>query len=443
MIENRKKINFKTKIKVSSFRFLGGLFVSLLLSFSIYLFFIYCRDYTRLLTFTNNHNYLELSKKELFFYDFFFAFLSLTIGQSYFLKILFHKNRVINDEQTRLRRKIVHDQNVLIWFFMFWFIRTAGLTAFLYMNFNTEYPIDFYYDLNFYNEYWYLFVLILCVLFLQSWQALGLLLKRHYKKMFYTFLMLSLTAIVFTQIKIINFEGYFKTEHLNNLYLKENIRLPKSNSFTSQSKWGRIFQIYVSENNSVFLNNKEISLSELKTEVYNQSYFSQYYSPYDERFIQINADKNATMKTINSLRSIIIEYSEFKVYFGLYPSQKKYPDEYYQDNQLIIKDVIIDKISESINNKETIEINYSENLKFSNYIKLLDFLNQSYYKALQGVSKSQNADEFTLEYFPERILKKTIIDNTINTTKILDSLKFLPIKNDDEVLIKLPPVKNE
>lgn len=326
---------------------------------------------------------------------------------------------------------------------MFWFIRTAGLTAFLYMNFNTEYPIDFYYDLNFYNEYWYLFVLILCVLFLQSWQALGLLLKRHYKKMFYTFLMLSLTAIVFTQIKIINFEGYFKTEHLNNLYLKENIRLPKSNSFTSQSKWGRIFQIYVSENNSVFLNNKEISLSELKTEVYNQSYFSQYYSPYDERFIQINADKNATMKTINSLRSIIIEYSEFKVYFGLYPSQKKYPDEYYQDNQLIIKDVIIDKISESINNKETIEINYSENLKFSNYIKLLDFLNQSYYKALQGVSKSQNADEFTLEYFPERILKKTIIDNTINTTKILDSLKFLPIKNDDEVLIKLPPVKNE
>lgn len=105
MKEERKMISFREKLSISKFRFWGGFIVSIILSLSLYLFFVTCRDFTRLLTFTYNYNFLELNSNELFFYNLFYAILSLLVGLSYFLKIVFDKNKNIYEKRIQFKRK--------------------------------------------------------------------------------------------------------------------------------------------------------------------------------------------------------------------------------------------------------------------------------------------------------------------------------------------------
>ena len=102
-------------------------------------------------------NFLDFSEKELIFYNMFFAFLSLIIGQSYFLKIIIDTNKKFREKKIQFKRKkITHDQNVLIWFFLSWFLRFATMYGFLNMvgfGQNVNYAPAFYENFSFYEEY--------------------------------------------------------------------------------------------------------------------------------------------------------------------------------------------------------------------------------------------------------------------------------------------------
>lgn len=171
MKEKREKISFKESIPISKFRFWTGLVISIFLSFFLYQFFILGRDIFRLYTFTPNFNYLEFTENELFFYNLFYAFLALIIAQTFFLKIIFDTNKKLGEKRIQFnRKKVVHNQNTLIWFFLFCFIKLAVFYGIMNMSTLFWYRSNFsiFEHLNFSEEYPYLFVLFILVLFLQS-----------------------------------------------------------------------------------------------------------------------------------------------------------------------------------------------------------------------------------------------------------------------------------
>ena len=69
MKEERKKISLKEKLTVSKIRLWGGFIISLLLSFSVYLFFTSIRDLYRLFSLTEDLKYLKFTSEELQFYN--------------------------------------------------------------------------------------------------------------------------------------------------------------------------------------------------------------------------------------------------------------------------------------------------------------------------------------------------------------------------------------
>ena len=105
MKEERKKISFREELTVSKFSLWGGFIVSLLLSFSVYLFFTSIRDLYRLFSLTEDFEYLKFTSEELQFYNLFYAFLGLIIGLHFFIKINLDKNKSYLDRRIQFTRK--------------------------------------------------------------------------------------------------------------------------------------------------------------------------------------------------------------------------------------------------------------------------------------------------------------------------------------------------
>ena len=85
MIEERRRITFRKELKVSKFRLWGGFVVSLLLSFTAYLFFTTIRDLYRIFSLSDNFDYLKFTSEELLFYNLFYAFVLLLQEVAYFV----------------------------------------------------------------------------------------------------------------------------------------------------------------------------------------------------------------------------------------------------------------------------------------------------------------------------------------------------------------------
>lgn len=463
MKEERKMISFREKLSISKFRFWGGFIVSILLSLSLYLFFVTCRDFTRLLTFTYNYNFLELNSNELFFYNLFYAILSLLVGLSYFLKIVFDKNKNIYEKRIQFKRKkIVHDQNILTWFFLLWFIRTAGLTAFLYMNFNTDYPIDFYYDLNFYSDYKHLFILILIVLFLQSWQGLSSTISNYPKYLIGSFILISVLAFGFTKINLTNFENFFKKQHAENPYIKKNIELPKIHFTESLSLRNKELEIFVSKKGEIYFSGEKRSLSEIKKILLEANSDAYYYHNFNS-FVQLNIDKNTSLKHLYELKKIIATYTDFKIAYSAYPENLIYSKTYYQDKsegifegskvELFENEIILELTNENellVNNrvyncqeiastisylilknkKYRITIKLKKNALFSDYLKLLSYAREGYFKSVTLLAKKQDIDPYFIYYESENILNFNTVD--IDDAEIINKLKIQLLNFEDE-----------
>ena len=207
MKEERKKISFREELTVSKFSLWGGFIVSLLLSFSVYLFFTSIRDLYRLFSLTEDFEYLKFTSEELQFYNLFYAFLGLIIGLHFFIKINLDKNKSYLDRRIQFtRKKAIANQNTLIWYFMLVFSKLAFLYGgFIMGGFGLEnnYNSNLFLYLNFYNEYKLIFILIILVLLSQSLMTPMIPFKTKIKIV----LLLVLFAFLFSQFNLIDIEA--------------------------------------------------------------------------------------------------------------------------------------------------------------------------------------------------------------------------------------------
>lgn len=446
MKEKREKISFKESIPISKFRFWTGFILSIFLSFFLYQFFILGRDIFRSYTFTPNFNYLEFTENELFFYNLFYAFLALIIGQSFFLKIIFDTNKTFGEKRIQFKRKkIVHDQNIWIWFFLLWFFRFATMYSFLNMvgfGQKVNYAPVFYEYFSFYEEYPYLFVLIVLIVFLQSWQGLGLTIRNYFKYLMSSFLFISVLAFGFSQINLVDFESYFKEKHSQNPYLKENIQLPKVHFTESLSLRHKAKEIFITKDLKIIYNNKIFDSVSLIKNLKEENFYDN--SSTFGSFVQLNVDQNVSMKNLNKILRILSRNFNFQIAFASLPKETKLKEAVYQEhsvglfenssfklncenlitlhltneNEILLNNnpISCDEIANTIarkiveNKNYLISIELPEKPLFLHYMQLLSYSREGYFKACQIIGKEKGMDDFIIEYFPNQILEFNMIE---------------------------------
>lgn len=456
MKQQRKKISFREEFTISKFRFWMGFLVSLLLSFSIYFFSVSLRDYLRLLTFTQNYNYLEFTANELLFYNLFYAFLALIIGQTYFLKIVFDTNKKPLERRIQFKRKkIVHNQNVLIWIFLYCFFKLSIMYGMFNINsfgLDNNHSFSIYEFINFYKEFNYFFVLIILVLFLQSWQSMRYYTRSYFKHVFISFGLISVLAFGFSQTNILSFEKIFSNLKKNNLYTKYQIDLPKTNYSKPLSSWGFIKQYYISNDKEIYALNQKSPLK-IKDVVFDLMDQEKYSSARNE-FIQLNIDKNTPIEFLYELKKAIYVLTDYNIAYSIYPDNLDFSKSSYQDkpygifegtnfllkdessrdyifkienkielkqnlkNEILVdnkpynKEVLVEYIKEKIleNENYVISIELKENAVFEDYIKLLSIAREGYFRACEIKAKRENIEEDYLYYDIRFILEFHIID---------------------------------
>ena len=206
MKEERKKISFREEITISKLRLWGGFIVSILLSFSAYLFFTSIRDYYRLLSLSEDYKYLIFTSKELQFYNLFYALLSLVIGLHFYIKILFDKNKQYPNKRIQFKNnKTINNQNSLLWYFLSFFSKVTFIYGgFIMSSFGLykNYNLNLFNHINFYKEYKFIFILIILVLLNQSLMTTLFTYKTKFKIVF----VIVLFAFLFSQFNLIDVE---------------------------------------------------------------------------------------------------------------------------------------------------------------------------------------------------------------------------------------------
>jgi hypothetical protein len=456
MKEERRKVSFREELTISKFRFWFGLFVSVLLSFSIYIFSISLRDYLRLLTFTQNFNYLEFTKNELLFYNLFYAFLALLIGQTFFFKIVFDTNKKYNEKTIQFKRKkIVHDQNVLIWVFLYWLFKFSvmyGMFNVSSFGLRKNFNLGIHYQIDFYKEYDYFFFLIILVLFIQSWQSMRCFTRNYFKYILLSFGLISIIAFLFSQINILSFESKFSEIKKNNLYTKHQIDLPITH-FTKSLQYRFVLdQFYITKYGKIYSNKNKKSI-EIKDLINDIQSIETHWSV--KNYIQLNIDKNTPIEYLYKIKKAVYILTDFGIAYSNYQDSSGLNKPYYQDNPIGVydrasyffinepikdyifkhefkielkqnnkKEIVVDNIlykkeflvnyiKEKIldNEKYIISIELNENAVFDDYIQLLSVAREGYYRACETKAKREDLDPFVLENYIEDIIRFKIIDN--------------------------------
>ncbi|WP_205728615.1 hypothetical protein [Flavobacterium sp. J27] len=326
-----------------------------------------------------------------------------------------------------------------------------------------DYTFSINEHLNFFEEYPYLFLLIILVLFLQSWQSLRVILHNYLKYMIGSFVFISIVAIVFSQINLVDFESYFKKQHAENPYIKGNIELPNIHFTEALYSRNKTLQLYVSKKGELYFYGKKRNFSQLKEIVVALNNEGFYFENLNY-FVQLNIDKNTSLKQLYKLQKVITTYSDFKIAYNAYPENPKFPKRYYQDNPEGIfevrrrrvasfeNEIMVQLTKENeilINNSPvncneiaknialhilkdkhyTLVVRLKEDAVFSDYINVLSYTRAGYLKACKIVAREKNVGDYTLYNNPESILPFNIIYNYAFET---DNLLKLPPKRPED-----------
>ncbi len=321
----------------SSRRFVFGIILGLLYGVVFY-GFLYCtREVFRIFTITESYDIWLLSEDEVQFYNLFYAFLASILGQSVCFSIWFERPKRIYQRNYRRTINILVDHKVLLWFFLAWFSKLAVGYGLLYAG---SYTNAEFYVFSFYPKYNYLFVLIILVLFLQSWTGFLLKYKRSgYKWMFPAALLISLFSFALSKIDIIDYHLLNQRVLQKNIYEKYDLNLPLADYAavgTRQDRFEQIFMVQNKKSEPIFIMNKEqFPLSGLGFRVLEEKSKR----PQELRDIiifQLNIDLDITMDQIETLKEELANANVHHLHFGVVPKDHQLDVRYYRNNYFMV-----------------------------------------------------------------------------------------------------------
>jgi hypothetical protein len=144
-------------------RFWMGITIGLLISVTLTLLFNYSREFFRLFS-ANHADLILLNREELFFYNYFYALISICLGLSVTISV-WVTNYQHQRKNSRLYKQLVKTNSLLIFWFALMAIGRLGsnLPFILYSSEGYDNHLDLY------QNFRILFILIPLVIFLQAW----------------------------------------------------------------------------------------------------------------------------------------------------------------------------------------------------------------------------------------------------------------------------------
>ena len=234
-----KEPNF---IELSRFRLIVGGILGLLYSFSFYSFLYIMRESFRILSVTEKYDLWVLTNKEVTFYNLFFAFLSVIIGQSVCFVFWFDQPKKIFGIRNHRKTAIINDQRFLNWYFLSWFSKLAVVFG-LFFGFTFH---GSWHLFSLYPDYNYVFILIIITLFLQTWNTIRLTyIRKSLNWLLASIVCVSVLSFGLSKINLTNYKVINKSILSKNIHYQYKLDLPFSAIYERPEKRSLIEDIHV------------------------------------------------------------------------------------------------------------------------------------------------------------------------------------------------------
>lgn len=384
--------NKKTPFSISKRSFYVGLLLGMAYAFSLYAFAFMTRETFRVLSFDKVYGLWTLTEEEHKFYNLSYAFIAAMIGQSICLKYWFDKALKSTHIKNLRKSTIVNNQTFLQWGFLSWFSKLAFIFAFffgmVYDNLMAYQAIDIY------NDYGYIFILFIVVLFFQSWIHI----RKHFKAqstkwILSSILIVSIFSFALSKIEFINYRVIDEIAAQNSIYQKYELQLAKAQFNESMPRKYNTTEIFIvlSKDKTtplepiIIFEGEKIDTDELYKEIYQHIR--------QGGIITLIIDHKTPMSFVNKLEGTLSQGMRTRFTYQLNKIDNEKNgyirkihsssiDSYYlqQDNLLLEKD----KLDISLDKNEQCYVNGNkipkENLK--DYIQHFVIENPNYYISL-------------------------------------------------------------
>lgn len=308
--------------------------IGLLFSFSLYSFLYIMRESLRIFSVTDDYDVWLLSGEVVNFYNLVFAFISVIFGQSTCFWYWNDRPRKLFEKKKRLRISILNDQRVLNWFFLYIFFQFAVFYG-SYFGFVIK---GAFYTFSLYPDFKYLFILIIIVLFLNSWVSILRTINGKRKYWFLvSALMVSLISFSISRVNIIDHKAINAIILDKSVYHNYILDLPESNAehwwypypkepiYLAMSKGSDKKSIPV-----IIIDNSEVAFDDLSTVL------SDLLSQIDEfraRFMafRLIIHKGVPMQYVLRLQEELLKSGIHRVAYAIIPHNPEFDQRYYRD----------------------------------------------------------------------------------------------------------------
>ncbi len=336
MILNKKFLHKDPDfIELSKFRLIVGVILGLLYSFSFYSFIYIIRESFRILSTTEKYDLWVLSDKEVNFYNLFFAFLSVILGQSVCFVFWFDQPKKIFGIRNYRKTSIVNDQKFLNWYFLSWVSKLAVIFG-LFFGFafhGSWHLFSLYPDNN------YVFILIIITLFLQTWNTIRLTyIRKSLKWLFVSIICISTFSFGLSKINLTNYKAINKSILSKNIHYQYKLNLPSSRIYERAEKRSLIENILIvcakddklNLKPIIFAENKKIPLDSLHFKIRDwQSMRNEIEIPFVVYCLYIH--RGIKMDFINKLKTELSKWGIYQISYAVIPSDDDIYAQYYPD----------------------------------------------------------------------------------------------------------------
>ncbi len=326
------------ELGISRFRLIAGIVAGLFTSIALYGFLYMMRETFRLFSISGEYDIWVLSDAEVNFYNLFFALLAVVYGHSLCISYWLDTPRRLKDKIFRRRNSIVNDQRVFNWFFIQWFFRVATLIGFLYC-FSFR---GWHYIYKLYPKYNYMLILIVVVLYLNTWNSTRLLFKN--KSVRWLLVSIFITVSLSFSISRINFINY---RELNGLvlnkcvYVKYRLEVPRSQYYTRLENLSLIGNLYIAKSKSglkeskyvVWADGVEIEMVDVRRKIEEWREMRDI-SDRPKITVKLSIHSGTPMKYVTELKEELMKCGQHKIAYAVAPEGSEIDPRYFRNHSV-------------------------------------------------------------------------------------------------------------
>lgn len=318
-----------------------GILIGVFVALAFFLFSIYIREALRLATINFIGHLLVLNSKEAHFYDYFYAFLASITGCGFTLRYILENLKKRAKGKLRISHRLALNNIKFQTWHTNYIISDTFLKAGLMI---TSMPLQF--DIDFYEEYWFFFVLILVFYYLSLWlHTYRILRKNTYRWMFIALGIIIVNSFLLNQLNPLDYERINKVVTANDIDQKYEVKVPSITSI--EQGWNRhyqMFDIYVGYDKTGNQNDVKIVVNEysdLPIEELSLDEIGEYFSRISASdligfgsIIVLHIDQKVNMGFVNQLKQALTELDNYTkleyntILYAATPKYSKYPKDY-------------------------------------------------------------------------------------------------------------------